>query len=50
VWVLHQSARASLGTRPLSTDISGVGEESFTLLEGDLAAPIYRLQDVPLSQ
>ena len=38
MWVALQSAWASLRTRPLSTDISRIDEESFILLEGEIEA------------
>jgi uncharacterized cupin superfamily protein len=40
VWVALQSAWASLRTRPLSSDISRIDEESFILLEGEIEATL----------
>ena len=40
MWVALQSAWASLRTRPLSTDISRIDEESFILLEGEIEATL----------
>ena len=40
MWVALQSAWASLRTRPLSSDISRIDEESFILLEGEIEATL----------